>query len=337
MDGEFELIAKLRERLGTKAGPEVVVGSGDDAAVTVPAGATATSVDLFVEGVHFRRETAPPRSIGHKAVAAALSDLAAMGARPGEAYVQLGIAADLGEEDCLELADGMAAVARDAGAAVIGGDVSRAPVLILAVTVVGHADSAEALVRRSGARPGDVLCVTGELGGAAAGLALLEDPHLLSDLPDPHAAALRARHLEPLPLLAAGQALAAAGARAMIDISDGIGADAGHLAEASGVRIEIETELIPSADGVAEIATASGREPLDLLSGGEDYELLVALRPESVAEARGAVETSGSTLTEIGRVSTGAGVALRHADGTETAARGFDQLRDPPSTARGRS
>jgi thiamine-monophosphate kinase len=335
VDGEFELIAKLRERLGTQAGPQVVVGSGDDAAVTAPPGATATSVDLFIEGVHFRRETAPPRSIGHKALAAALSDLAAMGARVGEAYVQLGVPPGLSEEDCLELADGLGAVARAAEAAIIGGDVSRAPVLILAVTVVGHAESADALVPRSGASAGDVLCVTGELGGAAAGLALLEDPHLLTDLPDPHAAALRARHLEPRPLLAAGQALAAAGASAMIDISDGVGADAGHLAEASGVRIEIESELIPAADGVAEVAAALGRDPLDLVSGGEDYELLATLRPESVAEASGAVQASGSTLTEIGRVSTGSDVVLRRADRTESEARGFDQLRDPPSTARG--
>src|SRR4051812_40296711 len=246
-----------------------------------------------------------------------------MGARGGEAYVQLGIPPDLSDEDVLELADGLATVARDAGVAVIGGDVSRAPVLVLAVTVVGYAETAEALVRRSGARPGDVVCVTGELGGAAAGLALLEDPHLVSDLPDPHAAALRARHLEPQPLLAAGQALAAAGAGAMIDISDGIGADAGHIAEASGGRIEIESELIPAADGVAHVAAASGRDPLDLLSGGEDYELLATLRPEAVAGASSSLEASGSTLTGIGRVSTGSGVVLRHADGTQTEARGF--------------
>ena len=180
--GEFALISKLRERLEGASGErsavaaEVEIGSGDDAAVTVPSGATVTSVDLAVEGVHFRRETAPLRSIGHKALAAALSDIAAMGAVAGEAYVQLGLPPDLDDEGCLEIADGMASVLTEHGVVALGGDISRAPVLLLAVTVVGHAASAEAVVRRSGARPGDVVCVTGDLGRAGAGLQLLSSP-----------------------------------------------------------------------------------------------------------------------------------------------------------------
>ena len=142
--GEFELLAKVRERLGAP-GPRVHLGSGDDAAVTVPGGATATSVDALVEGVHFRRDTASPTQIGHKALATALSDLAAMGAEAGEAYVVLGLPADLGEPACLELADGMAALAERTGTTIAGGDVSRAPALTLAVTVVGHAARPERL------------------------------------------------------------------------------------------------------------------------------------------------------------------------------------------------
>ena len=140
-------LAKVRERL-PPPGPRVRVGSGDDAAVTVPGGATATSVDALVDGVHFRRERATLTQIGRKALAAALSDLAAMGAEPGEAYVAVGIPTDLDEGGCLELIDGIAAVAAATGTTLAGGDVSRAPALTLAVTVVGHADG-----RRAAGRP----------------------------------------------------------------------------------------------------------------------------------------------------------------------------------------
>ena len=336
VESEFELIAKLRARLEAGAGGDgarIVTASGDDAAVTVPGGATATSVDMLVEGVHFRRQTASLRSVGHKAMAAALSDLAAMGAEPGEAYVQLGIPADLDEAGCLELADGMAEPARAAGVAVLGGNVSRAPVLVVAMTVVGHAAAEDALVTRAGAEVGDAVCVTGELGAAAAGLLLLERPELASGIDVGLAGALRARQLEPEPPLGAGRALAGAGASAMIDISDGLGADAGHVARAGGVRLELELERVPVAPGVAEVAVAAGLDPAELATaGGEDYELLVTLAPPTLAAAMAACEAAGARLTEIGRVRPGEGVLIRRADGSAIAPGGFDQLRATPPT-----
>jgi thiamine-monophosphate kinase len=331
--GEFELLARLRERL-PPPGPRVRVGSGDDAAVTVPGGATATSVDALVEGVHFRRDTTSLTQIGRKALAAALSDLAAMGAGPGEAYVTVGVPADLDEAGCLELFDGIVALATETGTTVAGGDVTRAPALTLAVTVVGHAPSAEWLVSRGGAQPGDALVLTGEIGGAAAGLLLLEHPELASAVPEETAGRLRRRQLDPTPRLAAGQALAAAGARAMIDLSDGLGGDAGHLGAASGVRIRIDAGALPLAPGVAEIATAAGRDPLELAaSGGEDYELLAALAPERLPAAIDGIGRGGEgMLTRIGEVSDAAGVAggvgveIRLPGGGTLTAAGFDQL-----------
>jgi thiamine-monophosphate kinase len=328
--GEFELLAKLRERL-PQAGPRVKLGSGDDAAVTVPGGATATSVDAIVDGVHFHREETGLDTVGRKALATALSDLAAMGAEPGEAYVVLGAPPDLGEDDLLGLLDGLLGLAAATGTTLAGGDVTRAPALTLAVTVVGHAATADAFVSRGGAQPGDVLVLTGEIGAAAAGRLLLDDPALAKAVPADTASRLRARQLDPTPRLRSGRALAAAGARAMIDLSDGLAGDAGHLARASGAALEIDAGSLPLAKGVAEVAAAAGRDPLQLAaSGGEDYELLAALPTERLGDASTAIgEAAETTLTPVGRVAAGEGVEIKLPGGEQLATGGYDHLAEP--------
>jgi len=339
--GEFELLAKLRERL-PEDGPQVKLGSGDDAAVTVPGGATATSVDAIIEGVHFRRGEADLRTIGRKALATALSDLAAMGAVAGEAYVVFGAPPDLGEEDFLAVLDGLLELGGQTGTTLAGGDVTRAPALTLAVTVVGHSPTADSLVTRGGAVPGDLLVLTGEIGAAAAGRLLFEHPELAAAVPDAVATQLRARQLDPAPRLHSGRALAGAGAGAMIDLSDGLAGDAGHIASASGASLQIEAESLPLAAGVAEVAAAAGRDPLELaVAGGEDYELLAALPAGRLAEALSAVAAAGeTTLTEIGRVGARKGVEIRLPGGGRLEAKGFDHLAGPqrgsPSAARER-
>ena len=331
--GEFELLRKVRERL-PPPGPRVRLGSGDDAAIVVPGGATATSVDALVDGVHFRRDRAGLAQIGHKALAVALSDLAAMGAEAGEAYVVLGVPPDLDEEGCLELLDGLAALAERCGVSLAGGDLTRAPALTLAVTVVGYAAEPGDMVTRAGARPGDILAVTGELGGAAAGLLLLEsaewsvDPRIRgSKVHSSPAAGLVERQLEPRPRLGAGRALARAGANAMIDLSDGLGGDARHLAAAGDVALRIDAAALPLAAGLTEVAAAAGQEPLPLaVSGGEDYELLAALPAARLERATEEVQATGAALTPIGEVIVGQGVEIRLPDGRLLEATGFDQL-----------
>jgi thiamine-monophosphate kinase len=307
---EANRIARLVDRFG--GDERLIVASGDDAAVArARGGVTVTSIDAIVEDVDFTLPQWPLEAVGFKAVAVALSDLAAMGARPAEIYVAAGLPRSFDEPQFDALCEGIAAAAGQFGAVVAGGDLSSAGGLFLSVTVVGHAASADAVVTRRGARPGDLVAVTGELGAARRAVELIAGG---ADPDDPRLA----KQFRPLPRLAAGATLAAGGATAMIDISDGLAHDAGQIAAASGVALEIELERIPLAAGIEDPEYAAG--------SGEEYELLVTAAPEDIAQLERSLAAAGTPLTAIGRVTAGAGVRSVDARGADVEVGGFDHF-----------
>jgi thiamine-monophosphate kinase len=335
---EFELIEHIRSRIAAR-GDRVVVGSGDDAAVVRTAGASVTSIDSFVEGVHFRLVTTSLGDLGHKCMAASLSDLAAMGAEPGEAYIAVGLPAHLGEREMLELVDGAESLAAEYATTICGGDLTRSDELFVVVTVVGYVSDPAQVVTRAGARAGDLVGVTGALGGAGAGLLLLD--HKLGGLDVALGERLLERHLRPRPLIAAGRALARAGVHAMIDVSDGIASDLLRICEQSAVAAEVRLADLPVDEGVAEVAAAAGIDPADLAAAaGEDYELLFAASAGTRTDVEQAAEATGTTVTWIGIVvepgtdATADGpVRLLDESGHPRRLRGWDHF---PGAARGR-
>jgi thiamine-monophosphate kinase len=320
--GEFGLIAALAAWLPRD--PRALVGIGDDAAVlAAPDGRVVATTDFLLEGRHFRRDWSAAADVGHKAAARSLADVAAMGARPTALLVALAAPGDLPVSWARDLAKGLAAECARAGAGVAGGDTARAPSVLLAVTALGDL-AGRAPVLRSGAAPGDVVAVAGVLGHAAAGLALL-----LAGPPDLPAWAepLVAAHLRPAPPYDAGPEAADLGATAMIDISDGLLADLGHVAEASGVLIDVSADALRPPDPLLSAAravapprrhgdhssrtiAASPSRPADsaqaealgwMLSGGEDHALAATFPPDLTLPSR---------WTVIGRVRAGRGVLV---------------------------
>lgn len=310
---EFDLIRRIIERLGPRAR-----SLGDDCAVVAPGpGQLVVSTDASVEGVHWRTEWISLEEAGYRATAAALSDLAAMGAAPAGVVVAVVVPREAVPGSAVLLMGGVGQAVKDAQTVVLGGDLTRGSEWVVSVTVFGWA---ERPVLRSGASPGEELWVTGTLGGARAAL----DSFLAGVDPGPE---VRPAFAAPKPRLAAGRWLAAHGATAMIDVSDGMLGDLQHLAAASGVGFTLDPDRIPVHPGVAPVTRRLGIPPVQMaLTGGEDYELLVTL-PVDEGEDRTTrcLAETGVPLTRIGVVTGERGRVHVTGDGAPHA-RGFDHF-----------
>jgi thiamine-monophosphate kinase len=295
--GEVALIAAVTARLGTTSA--VLLGPGDDAAVVAaPDGRVVATTDMLVEGRHFKRDWSSAADVGVRAAAANLADVAAMGAVPTALLVGLAVPLDLPVQWALELADGLAEEAARAGAAVVGGDLVRGDVVTVSVTALGDLAGRDP-VTRAGARPGDLVAVAGRVGWAAAGFAVLSrgfrSPRILVDA-----------HRRPVPPYDEGLRAAGLGATAMVDVSDGLVSDLGHVARASGVSVRLQSDAFHVPQEFRDTARALNADPLQwLLAGGEDHALAATFPPDVDLPMSWSV---------VGRVEAGEGVLV---DGAE--------------------
>ena len=292
MAGEFELIARITE--GLTVGDDVVLSVGDDAAVLRPTGDTVVTTDILVENVHFKRQWSPARAVGRKAVAVNVSDVEAMGARPSAVVVALAVPKDLDQRWVEEFEAGVKEECATAGVSLVGGDLSSSAQIVACVTAIGDLEG-RAPVTRAGAREGDVVAVCGRLGWSGGGLVVLQ-----RGFGSPKD--LVAEHLTPTVPYGQGVAASDLGATAMLDVSDGLLADLGHISERSGVGIDVDTSLVEIPDALARVAAATGKNALSLvLTGGEDH-ALAATFPATAALPEG--------WRRIGSVTAGEGVTV---------------------------
>ena len=326
---EWDLIAALGREFGP-APAGVVLGIGDDcAAIEIPGpDYLLWTMDTLVEGVHFDLAYTTLSQLGWKSLAVNLSDIAAMGGEPGPALLSLGWPPERDRSLALEFAAGLAQAAREYGAAVIGGDTIASPGgLIITVTLTGRAP-ANQMLRRTGAKAGDLIFVTGPLGEAAAGLEILRQGlELPPELKEP----LLEAHLRPRPQLRAGRLLAREGlATALIDTSDGVATDLFHICRASGTGARIAAAEVPVSPRVAAAAPLLGCDPLDLaLTGGEDYLLLFTAAPELAPRLSAAFSRAGlAAPLPLGHIVPGDRVILETSAGeVDISGRGYDHFR----------
>jgi len=326
---ESGLIRAIRSR--AQVGRGVSVGIGDDCAILscAPGTLLVATTDLLLEDVHFRRRYTEPADIGWKSIAVNLSDVASMGARPRWALVALACPASTTLEEVEAYYAGALALAGEHEVAVVGGDTSSSPAgWLVNVTLLGEATGAPLL--RSGARVGDVIAVTGALGRAAAGLAVLERPAAPAGLDPETLAEVTAAHLRPRPRVAEGRWLGeATGVTAMMDLSDGLTVDLGHIAEESRVGARVEIGRLPVAASARRVADRLGQDVLDWATGGgEDYELLVTCAPADFPRlSEGLRAATGTPLTRVGEITPAGGVSFVDAGGrARPVARGFEHF-----------
>ncbi|MGE5854223.1 MAG: thiamine-phosphate kinase [Deltaproteobacteria bacterium] len=323
--GEFGLIERIRQK--TPAGRGVRIGIGDDAAWIInPKDSSLVTADLLIEGIHFDLRWTSLFDLGHKALAVNLSDIAAMGGVPSYVILSLGLPADLDSTQIDAFYRGLQALARRTGVALVGGDTNAAVTLIVSVCVIGYAPYAP--VRRNGARAGDDIYVSGTLGDAALGLEVLRGAR--SGSKKRAIAKLIARHHRPEPRLALGLLLARSRlATAMIDVSDGLLQDLGHVCKASAVGATISEERVPLS--AAYRAIAERDETAAALAGGEDYELLFCGRPQDRTRIEKLSERAGVAITRIGvcaQKSTGIAVIDKSGHAIPFRIRGHDHFAD---------
>ena len=291
--GEFGLIELITKTVGKASRQDLVIGIGDDAAAwhtdkSIQLGTT----DILIQDIHFNLSTATWRELGWKALAVNISDIAAMGGTPSFALVSLGLPPETEVDNVVELYRGMKEMASKFDVDIVGGNISRAPVVIIDVSLIGKAS--DALLTRSAATPGDQIAVTGYLGQSAAGLKMLKPERKLDSKTT---AFFREAHLRPRPRVAEGQILVQHGVRAAIDISDGLISDLTHICKASRVGAKLWIDKLPIH---ALLKAAFKKESLRLaLSGGEDYELLFTARSEVIDKLK---EIMSSPMTVIGEI-----------------------------------